>query len=242
VIGQPGLDRAPPSPKSKKAQLVQIGGMTVGTVPVTSLVQRRKNFQAMAPEDFAALEASLAKHGMRSFVVVVPGATTNTWEVIDGHHRWQAAERAGITDIPVVVLDKGAEGVDADVAMLAFNVRAAPVAETYASFLRELSQRMDVADLALRTGMTENFLSQLRTDLPAMSGFTDEGSSTDEGDDAAAPDRSRGTPVMMAFPRTDTVLALIARVQELTGTETPVDAVIALMNRAVAAAAAQETR
>ncbi len=238
MIGQPALARAPKPARASAARFVEVAGMTVGTVPMSALVQRRKNYQEMDPAAFAALEASFSKHGMRSFTVVVPGAVKGTWEVIDGHHRWQAAERAGLTDLPVVVLDKGAEGVDADIAMLAFNVRAAPVAETYADFLRELSLRTDVTDLALRTGLDTDFLAQLRTDLPA--------SMTAESDDATAddapttsPDRSRGTPIVMLFPRTDAMLALVAQAQVVFACDTPVDAAIAAMQQAVDAAASR---
>jgi len=62
----------------------------------------RRNF---AEEDLADLSNSIREHGIVQPVVVRPSAADGRYEIIAGERRWRAAQRAGLTEIPVIVRD-----------------------------------------------------------------------------------------------------------------------------------------
>lgn len=62
----------------------------------------RRNF---ADSDLADLAQSIREHGIVQPVVVRPDKEKDHYEIIAGERRWRAAQRAGLTDIPVIVRD-----------------------------------------------------------------------------------------------------------------------------------------
>ncbi|GGA57019.1 chromosome partitioning protein ParB [Nitratireductor aestuarii] len=62
----------------------------------------RRNF---AEEDLADLSNSIREHGIVQPVVVRPAAADGRYEIIAGERRWRAAQRAGLTEVPVIVRD-----------------------------------------------------------------------------------------------------------------------------------------
>lgn len=64
----------------------------------------RKSF---AEEDLAELAASIKARGVLQPVVVrtVAGADEQRFEIIAGERRWRAAQRAGLHDLPVVIIE-----------------------------------------------------------------------------------------------------------------------------------------
>jgi len=62
----------------------------------------RRNF---AEEDLADLANSIREHGIVQPVVVRPAAADGRYEIIAGERRWRAAQRAGLTEVPVIVRD-----------------------------------------------------------------------------------------------------------------------------------------
>jgi len=55
--------------------------------------------------DLADLAQSIREHGVVQPVVVRPGKEKDHYEIIAGERRWRAAQRAGLTDLPVIVRD-----------------------------------------------------------------------------------------------------------------------------------------
>ena len=63
----------------------------------------RRNF---ADADLTDLAQSIKEHGIVQPVIVRPAALTpGRYEIIAGERRWRAAQRAGLTEIPVLVRD-----------------------------------------------------------------------------------------------------------------------------------------
>ena len=62
----------------------------------------RRNF---GDADLADLAQSIREHGVVQPVVVRPSAEAGRYEIIAGERRWRAAQRAGLTQIPVIVRD-----------------------------------------------------------------------------------------------------------------------------------------
>ncbi len=62
----------------------------------------RRNF---AEAELADLAQSIRAHGLVQPVIVRQVAGTNHFELIAGERRWRAAQRAGLTDVPVIVRD-----------------------------------------------------------------------------------------------------------------------------------------
>lgn len=62
----------------------------------------RRNF---AESDLADLAHSIREHGIVQPVVVRPTATPGHYEIIAGERRWRAAQRAGLSEIPVIIRD-----------------------------------------------------------------------------------------------------------------------------------------
>ncbi|MBX3531485.1 MAG: ParB/RepB/Spo0J family partition protein [Rhizobiaceae bacterium] len=60
--------------------------------------------RSFADADLADLAQSIREHGIVQPVVVRP-AQGGQFEIIAGERRWRAAQRAGLTDIPVIVRD-----------------------------------------------------------------------------------------------------------------------------------------
>ena len=57
------------------------------------------------PDDLDELARSLRSHGFLSPIVVrpVPDANEDAYEIVAGERRWRAAQRAEITDVPIIV-------------------------------------------------------------------------------------------------------------------------------------------
>ena len=65
--------------------------------------QPRKNFD---DEALAQLAESIAEHGVLQPILVRPISDTGRYQIIAGERRWRAARLAGLTEIPVVVMEK----------------------------------------------------------------------------------------------------------------------------------------
>jgi ParB family chromosome partitioning protein len=75
------------------------------TVPIAFVNPNPRNpRRSFADADLADLAQSIREHGIVQPVVVRPAAG-GAFEIIAGERRWRAAQRAGLTDIPVIVRD-----------------------------------------------------------------------------------------------------------------------------------------
>lgn len=79
------------------------------TLPIELIAPSPNNpRRTFAEEDLEELSASLREHGLIQPIVVrqssvLPGTATH--EIIAGERRWRAAQRAGLTAVPVIVRD-----------------------------------------------------------------------------------------------------------------------------------------
>lgn len=215
---------AVPDVKKLPAGFHDFGGMKIGMVPTESLTRRRKNYRAMTEPELAALRNSVEKFGFKSFIVVAPGAEKGSYEVVDGHHRWQTAQGLNMPEVPVVLLEQDPNGTD--LAMLSFNVQADVIPDVYVDFLKELSDKLGTEQLAAFTGIDDSFLKDLESTLKSVSvGDIDLGT----GESGDTSDRSRGSAVNISLPSTDEVHALLDWAVGYFNAPTPADAVLAAL-------------
>ncbi|MBO6724542.1 MAG: ParB/RepB/Spo0J family partition protein [Rhizobiaceae bacterium] len=77
-----------------------------GRVPIAFIAPNPRNpRRTFADADLADLAQSIREHGIVQPVVVRPTADAERYEIIAGERRWRAAQRAGVTDIPVIIRD-----------------------------------------------------------------------------------------------------------------------------------------
>src|SRR3954452_10716823 len=60
----------------------------------------RRNFDDAELSDLAQ---SIREHGIVQPVIVRPSSDSGRYEIIAGERRWRASQRAGLTEIPVIV-------------------------------------------------------------------------------------------------------------------------------------------
>ena len=94
-----------PAPAGHPDDVVQVPGAHYAEIPVTSIVpnprQPRRTFDEEALEELAD---SIREVGLLQ-PVVVRAAGPGSYELIMGERRWRASQRAGLTDIAVIVRD-----------------------------------------------------------------------------------------------------------------------------------------
>ena len=77
----------------------------LNTLKITEVAPRsgqpRKDFD---PEGLAELSASIAKHGLIQPIIVRRGEG-GFYEIIAGERRWRASKMAGLTEIPVIIIE-----------------------------------------------------------------------------------------------------------------------------------------
>jgi ParB family transcriptional regulator, chromosome partitioning protein len=77
-----------------------------GRVPIEFVTPNprnpRRNF---ADGDLTDLAQSIREHGVVQPVIVRHGAQAGRYEIIAGERRWRAAQRAGLTELPVIIRD-----------------------------------------------------------------------------------------------------------------------------------------
>lgn len=200
------------------------GGMKLGMVPTASLSRRRTNYRAMPESSMAALRNSVEKFGFKSFIVVAPGKEKDTYEVVDGHHRWETAQSLNMPEVPVVMLEQDSNGTD--LAMLSFNVQADVIPDVYVDFLKEMTDKIGTETLASFTGISDDFLSDLTKTLQQVSvGEINLG--TGLAEDTA--DRSRGSALNVSLPSSPEVMMLLTYFKEVFKTPTDSDTIVAAL-------------
>ena len=77
------------------------------TLPIEFIDRNPRNPRRdFREEDLEELAASLKAHGIVQPIVVRPvKGSTDRYEIIAGERRWRAAQRAGLHDVPVTILD-----------------------------------------------------------------------------------------------------------------------------------------
>ena len=209
------------SPQQLPPGFHNFGGMKLGMVPTSSLTRRRTNYRAMPEASMAALRNSVEKFGFKSFIVVAPGKQDGTFEVVDGHHRWETAQSLNMPEVPVVMLEQDSNGTD--LAMLSFNVQADVIPDVYVDFLKEMTDKIGTDTLASFTGITDDFLADLTKTLQQVN-IGEINLGTGQADDTA--DRSRGNALNVSLPSTSEVTKLLAYFKDVFKTPTDSDTIL----------------
>lgn len=83
--------------------------------PVGDLVPYEANSKRHGDEDVSAISRSIEQFGFNDPIAVTPDGV-----IIEGHGRWMAAQRLGLDDVPVLVIE-GLEEADYDLYRIAHN-------------------------------------------------------------------------------------------------------------------------
>jgi ParB family chromosome partitioning protein len=130
--------------------------------PTTSLRPNARNPRRMFSEDeLDELTASLRERGMIQPIVARPvRGTPDAYEIIAGERRWRAAQRAGLHEVPVVII----EATDAESLQLAIieNVQRSDLnpleeAEGYRALMEDFSHTQD--DIAKMVGKSRSHVA-----------------------------------------------------------------------------------
>jgi ParB family chromosome partitioning protein len=130
--------------------------------PTTSLRPNARNPRRIFSEDeLDELTASLRERGMIQPIVARPvRGTPDAYEIIAGERRWRAAQRAGLHEVPVVII----EATDAESLQLAIieNVQRADLnpleeAEGYRALMEDFSHTQD--DVAKMVGKSRSHVA-----------------------------------------------------------------------------------
>jgi ParB family chromosome partitioning protein len=131
-------------------------------VPTTSLRPNARNPRRMFPEEeLDELTASLRERGMIQPIVARPvRGAPDAFEIIAGERRWRAAQRAGLHEVPVVIL----EATDEESLQLAIieNVQRSDLnpieeAEGYRALMEDYSHTQD--DIAKMVGKSRSHVA-----------------------------------------------------------------------------------
>jgi ParB family chromosome partitioning protein len=75
-----------------------------GVLPIELVVANPRNpRRTFGENDLTDLAQSIREHGVVQPVIVRPGRMDGTFEIIAGERRWRAAQRAGLTQLPVLI-------------------------------------------------------------------------------------------------------------------------------------------
>jgi len=201
--------------------------MTIGMVKPDQIVRRRTNYRAMDTTEMETLKSSIGASGFKSFILVAKGNKPGEYEILDGHHRWQAAQDMEMPQVPVVLLE-GDEN-EKDLAMLSFNVTASILPEVYLDFLSEMNDRVGPEVLARFTAVDQDFLSELTSAGMTNDELLDSLRAETGEAGSESTDRSRGHGIQLQFPRTEDTESLFAWVCSVYEERNPALAILAAL-------------
>jgi hypothetical protein len=78
-------------------------------VPISCIIPHPDNAQEMTPDEFSLLMVNIERYGVLEYPLVVPhkekGKPEIRYQIVSGEHRWSAAQKVGLEEIPVIVAD-----------------------------------------------------------------------------------------------------------------------------------------
>lgn len=153
-----------PAPASTPAVLA--GGELVGqhqTLPLSAVRQNSWNPNRMTPETLAALKHGLQTDGwLVNQALLIWGTDEHGADqniIIDGEHRWRAAQELGFTHGPMVLLHNLPEARAKALTVAMNQKRGEFDATELEALLRSIEH--EVPDLALSTGITDDELARM---------------------------------------------------------------------------------
>lgn len=148
--------------KKNEEKLISLGDMTVGSVPMDRIKQRRENYKKMTAQQLDTLRASVDKFGFQTFLVVTR-EPDGGYGIVDGHHRFDLLKERGAESAPVVVLPERVTATDADLGMLSFNVQGEIQDEKFMALIKDLMTDADAEDLRRLATLSPAFMEQLQS-------------------------------------------------------------------------------
>ncbi len=140
-------------------------GRSQRRVPISSLQPNARNPRRIFPDaELDELASSLRERGIIQPIVArsLRGGAPDMFEIIAGERRWRAAQRAGLHDVPVVIV----EATDGEALQLAIveNVQRTDLnpleeAEGYRSLIRDFSHSQD--DVARMVGKSRSHVANI---------------------------------------------------------------------------------
>lgn len=110
-------DVKPDDAVEKAAAFLRTEDGDITMLAVDAIVPAPRNANQMSAGRFAQLKGAIGSAGFLQPVLVQPGEKAGVFEIVDGHHRVQAARELGRAEVPVVVLPRG----DARIIALSMN-------------------------------------------------------------------------------------------------------------------------
>lgn len=134
------------------------------TIPITQVTPNPWNPNAQAPDVYAAQVESLRRYGFVA-PIVVRETHAGTFEIIDGEHRYRAAQEIGIAEIPVYNLGNVDDVKARQLTEVFIHLKGMPDVQREAALLKELQELTPdgdaLADLAAVLPQTEDTLRSL---------------------------------------------------------------------------------
>jgi ParB/RepB/Spo0J family partition protein len=138
------------------AQAKEEVGIDLRVVPIDALSANDYNPNEMEAELFESLVAAIKEEGMNQPILVrVDPADAARFLIIDGENRWQAAQVAGYTKVPVVVVEYG-EGMSRVRTLSYNNIRGQNIPIKLARLLVDLHKEFSPAQIRAMTGIGED--------------------------------------------------------------------------------------
>lgn len=152
----------PNIPRKKQREFTPLEVLKIEYVPTSSLYPNAYNPNRQTEREFSLLLKSMEEDGFTQPIVV----HKKTKQIIDGEHRWRAATRLGMEEVPVVFVDMTEE--EMRIATLRHNrARGSEDVELSIKILQDL-RTLGALDHAVDSlNITERELEILIDDLPA---------------------------------------------------------------------------
>jgi ParB/RepB/Spo0J family partition protein len=140
----------------------QLERLAIEYVPVSSIHPNAYNPNRQTDHEFTMLCRSITEDGFTQPVIVAEDGQT----IVDGEHRWRAAQAIGMTEVPVVKVPMGA--AQAKIATLRHNrARGTEDIELAVDVLRDL-EKLGALDWAADSlDLSDAELNRLLEDIPA---------------------------------------------------------------------------
>jgi len=135
-------------------------GIKVEVIALSSMKPNPWNPNKMSEETFAKEILSIKNNGFIE-PIKVRVLPNNTYEIVDGEHRWRAAQSLGMVSVPVVNLGKIPDEKAKKLTIIANELRGAPEPVLLAALIKDLNATVSLDDLALELPMSSTELDSL---------------------------------------------------------------------------------
>lgn len=148
--------------KASAEMFRQMDTVDIETVPIDSIHPNSYNPNTQTPTQFDLLQKSMQADGFTVPILVQKDSRT----IVDGEHRWRAAQSLGYTEVPVVWSDMSIEQMY--ISTLRHNrARGNEDAALAGQVIRDLAESMDLSSLASELNVSlEELELEVEMDLP----------------------------------------------------------------------------